>query len=97
MSFRRYQRPFVKPLRTARGEWLLREGLIVRIECDSGVEYGEVAPIPEFGTETLAVAEAFLQSLTANNEFPENTADLDAFTLECQCHEIAESVQSMYQ
>lgn len=58
-----YRRHFRQPLRTARGEWALREGFLLRVETDAGVGYGEVAPIPEFGSETLAAADAFLQRL----------------------------------
>jgi len=61
ITVKRYGRRFRKPLRTARGEWALREGFLLRVETDAGVGYGEVAPIPEFGSETLAAAEAFLQ------------------------------------
>jgi len=64
-SFKPYQRTFVKPLRTARGEWSVREGFVLRAESASGVGYGEIAPIPEFGTETVAQARAFLEQLVA--------------------------------
>lgn len=76
LSFQRYRRTFVRPLRTARGEWALREGFIVRVECDSKVGYGEIAPIPEFGTETIETAETYLQGLAGSDEFQENVADL---------------------
>jgi o-succinylbenzoate synthase len=74
LSFRPYQRPFVKPLRTAHGEWSVREGFIVRFRHDSKVGYGEVAPIPIFGTETLEAAGAYLQSLTDKCELPTSAA-----------------------
>lgn len=77
ISFRRYQRSFVKPLRTAHGKWSVREGFIVRFERGSTFFYGEIAPIPEFGTETIEAAETFLQSLVRDVEFLENTAELD--------------------
>lgn len=54
---RPYRFPLRAPLRTAHGSWTDREGLLVRIEAADGrVGYGEVAPIPWFGTETLAEA-----------------------------------------
>ncbi|MDB6113694.1 MAG: ykfB [Lacunisphaera sp.] len=57
-QFRRYRRPLRAPLRTAQGAWTEREGIIVRLEDDSGrVGFGEIAPIPWFGTETIAEAE----------------------------------------
>ena len=78
LSFRRYQRPFIQPLRTAHGEWSVREGFIVRVECDRMVGYGEVAPIPTFGTETLEAAESYLQSLMDTVGFSTNTVVPDA-------------------
>lgn len=57
-QFRRYCLPLRAPLRTAHGLWREREGLIVRLEDEAGrAGYGEIAPIPWFGTETLAEAE----------------------------------------
>lgn len=64
ISYKSYRRQFRTPLRTARGEWALREGYIVRIERDGRVGYGEVAPLPEFGTESFAAAGAFLEEWT---------------------------------
>ena len=56
-SAKSYRRPLRAPLRTAHGLWVEREGLIVRLEDGNGrVGYGEVAPLPWFGTETLAEA-----------------------------------------
>ena len=56
-SAKSYRRPLRAPLRTAHGLWAEREGLIVRLEDGNGrVGYGEVAPLPWFGTETLAEA-----------------------------------------
>src|SRR6185295_10255884 len=56
-SHRSYRLPLRTPLRTAHGLWTEREGLIVRLEDESGrAGYGEIAPIPAFGTETLAEA-----------------------------------------
>ena len=50
-----YRLPLRSPLRTAHGVWSVREGLIIRLEAETGVvSYGEVAPLPQFGTETLA-------------------------------------------
>lgn len=56
-AFRTYRRPLRLPLRTAHGLWAEREGLLLRVEGEGGVvRYAEVAPIPWFGTETLAEA-----------------------------------------
>jgi len=57
-SFRPYRLPLRTPLRTAHGPWTEREGILVRLEDEKGkVGFGEIAPIPWFGTETLAEAE----------------------------------------
>lgn len=77
-SFQAYQRIFTKPLRTARGAWSVRQGFIVCVEDESGVGYGEIAPIPEFGSETLAAAEAFLWGLVADSELADDVAALAA-------------------
>jgi len=44
-------------MRTAHGQWLEREGLIVRLETeDKLVGWGEIAPITDFGTESFVEA-----------------------------------------
>jgi O-succinylbenzoate synthase len=56
-QFKTYRLPLRTALRTAHGLWTEREGLIVRLEDEGGrVGFGEIAPIPSFGTETLAEA-----------------------------------------
>ena len=75
-SYYRYQRTFAKPLQTARGEWFLREGFVLRAESDFGVGYGEIAPIPEFGTETIVQACAFLDQLVDAPDLVEDAAKL---------------------
>lgn len=60
VTSRRYRRPFKTPLRTHHGLWTHREGIIVRLaSADGRVGWGEIAPIPWFGTETLAAAWQF--------------------------------------
>lgn len=52
-----YQRNFRRPLTTAHGVWASRKGMIIRLEREDGVfGFGEVAPVPWFGTETLDAA-----------------------------------------
>jgi O-succinylbenzoate synthase len=63
IAVKSYQRPFRHPLRTARSEWSTREGFLLRVEGDGQIGYGEVAPLPEFGSETVEQARAFLQQL----------------------------------
>lgn len=61
-----YKRPFRQPLRTAHGVWQRREGIILRLTDPAGnVNFGEIAPVPWFGSETLEAAVAFCQQLPA--------------------------------
>jgi O-succinylbenzoate synthase len=63
-AYRPYRRTLAQPLRTAHGAWHEREGIFIRLESETGaVGYGEIAPIPWFGTETLAEAEAVCAEL----------------------------------
>ncbi len=62
--FRLYQRRFRQPLITSHGVWKVREGIIIRLSDRSGnVGWGEIAPVPWFGSESLAQAIAFCQEL----------------------------------
>ena len=58
-----YRHPFLKPLVTSHGEWAIRKGAIVRLSARGHVAYGELAPIPWFGSESLAEALEFCASL----------------------------------
>jgi o-succinylbenzoate synthase len=92
-SFQMYQRAFVRPLRTARGAWTVREGFIVRVEDDLGVGYGEVAPISEFGTETIEAAGDFLRRL---EQSPELAADAVALAaLPCCAFAISSAIGAL--
>lgn len=59
-AYQSYTRRFKPPLRTANGVWGHREGVLLRVSEGDRVGYGEVLPLPEFGTETLLEAEAYL-------------------------------------
>ncbi|PSN14456.1 o-succinylbenzoate synthase [filamentous cyanobacterium CCT1] len=60
LAVRQYRRRFVRPLHTAHGLWIWREGLLVRLRDSLGrVGYGEIAPIPWFGSEALEEALSF--------------------------------------
>jgi len=64
LPWRGYRRRFRQPLRTAYGLWEFRDGLLVRLEDSGGrCGYGEIAPIPWFGTETLESARFLIASL----------------------------------
>jgi O-succinylbenzoate synthase len=62
LDFRRYQRPFDPPLRTAAGRWEARTGFLLRVTDTAGRQgFGEAAPLPAFGTESSDEAEACLR------------------------------------
>lgn len=64
ISHRAYRLPLRTPLRTAHGPWAEREGFLVRLEDDSGrVGFGEIAPIPWFGSESLGEIDERLREL----------------------------------
>jgi o-succinylbenzoate synthase len=63
-SFKAYRRPFRVPVRTSRGAWDTREGVLIRVADDDGhVGFGEIAPISWFNTETFVGAIAWCESL----------------------------------
>jgi O-succinylbenzoate synthase len=85
-QFRRYGLPFRSAVRTAHGPWNTRDGIIVKLEDVSeggtgAVGFGEAAPIPWFGTETVDQAEAGCRSL---GEWIEETA-IEAVPKELAC------------
>jgi O-succinylbenzoate synthase len=62
-AFKTYRRALAAPLRTVHGPWREREGVLIRLEDETGaVGYGETAPIPWFGTETVAETTALCSS-----------------------------------
>jgi o-succinylbenzoate synthase len=70
-SFGRYQRPFLYPLQTAHGQWSVREGLIIQLIDEAGSNYwGEIAPIPWFGSESLEEAIEFCIALGDSVSWP---------------------------
>ncbi len=63
-KFKLYQRNFLQPLQTSHGIWQVREGIIITLEDEKGnIGQGEIAPIPWFGSETLAAAQEFCSKL----------------------------------
>ncbi|MGF1537929.1 MAG: o-succinylbenzoate synthase [Elainellaceae cyanobacterium] len=62
-AYRYYRRPFRRSLRTRHGCWDAREGLLVRLSQGGRHHYGEVAPLPWFGSESLAQAIALCEAL----------------------------------
>jgi len=67
LEFHPYQLPFKEPLITNHGSWSVREGIIICLTEESGgskqMSYGEIAPIPWFGSETIAESLQFCQQL----------------------------------
>jgi O-succinylbenzoate synthase len=64
LEFRRYALPFRHAVRTAHGSWAAREGLFVRIERPDGTAgFGEAAPVPGFGPDTVDQAEEECRAL----------------------------------
>lgn len=63
-EFRAYRRPFRRTLKTSHGAWKYREGIILKFTDDRGcIGFGEIAPLPWFGTETQAQAVSFCMQL----------------------------------
>ena len=63
-KFDGYQLPFRQPLITSHGCWEIREGIIVSLQHNDGrIGWGEISPLPWFGSETLAAATYFCQQL----------------------------------
>ncbi|MEL6929165.1 MAG: o-succinylbenzoate synthase [Cyanobacteria bacterium J06600_6] len=63
-QFKLYQKYFKQPLRTSHGEWRVREGIIISLTNSAGqIGRGEIAPLPWFGSETVAQAEEFCRQL----------------------------------
>ncbi|MBF2075901.1 MAG: o-succinylbenzoate synthase [Synechococcales cyanobacterium C42_A2020_086] len=66
LQFRPYRRPFRQPLHTRHGIWTVREGIILCLtDADGRPAWGEIAPVPAFGSETLAQAWQLCQALPA--------------------------------
>lgn len=59
LEFRPYRRQFKQPLQTHHGEWHFREGIILRLVQETGIGFGEVAPLSWFGSESFEQALGF--------------------------------------
>ena len=71
LSFVPYELPLREPLHTARGSLTVRNGFLIALFSDTGaVGIGEVAPLPEFGTENHAAAERRLTQLSERSMWP---------------------------
>lgn len=66
-EFRPYQRRFQVPLVTHHGAWRDRQGILLKLTPPTGQSiYGEIAPLPWFGSETLEAALAWCQRLPSS-------------------------------
>ncbi|UIE40448.1 o-succinylbenzoate synthase [Leptodesmis sichuanensis A121] len=74
-AYRSYRRPFRQPLSTSYGEWREREGIIIRLtDRNDRVGWGEIAPVPWFGSETLEQALEFCFQLPPLVDFDQIVA-----------------------
>lgn len=63
-AFRRYSLAFRHPVRTSGGIWAEREGVFVRVERpDGSLGFGEAAPVPSFGRESVSEIETACSQL----------------------------------
>ncbi|MEM9215000.1 MAG: o-succinylbenzoate synthase [Cyanobacteria bacterium P01_F01_bin.150] len=57
LDYRVYSRPFRIPLHTHHGAWTERQGILIRLSTKQGhISFGEIAPLPWFGSESLEEA-----------------------------------------
>ncbi len=88
-EFRPYRRSFRQPLRTHHGLWATREGIVVRVsqvaaqltgQVAGQVAWGEIAPLPDFGSETWTQALSYCVHLAQQPwvEWPEIPSHLPA-------------------
>jgi O-succinylbenzoate synthase len=81
-EFHPYQRRFRQPLQTAYGSWEVREGIILHLTDEMDRKgWGEIAPLPWFGSETLEQALEYcrqLQGKITQREIEEISENLPA-------------------
>lgn len=64
LDYRIYSRPFRIPLHTHHGQWTERQGIILKLSTEQGnTSFGEIAPLPWFGSETLEQAADLCQTI----------------------------------
>jgi O-succinylbenzoate synthase len=81
-QYRRYRLPLRASVRTAHEVWTEREGVVVRLQTEAGAAaFGEAAPIPAFGTETM---EAVVTAAAALGEWVSDEV-LDALPRSATC------------
>lgn len=65
VDFRPYHRHFKHPLDTSHGLWKVRDGIILRLTDETGIGFGEIAPLSWFGSESFKQALEFCRQLPA--------------------------------
>lgn len=91
-QYKPYRRPFLIALTKGYGSWTERQGVLVRLEDAEGqVGFGEIAPLKWFGTEWLAHALVFCESL--GGRMDDETIDCIGTGLPC-CRFAFESARS---
>lgn len=84
LQFHPYRCRFRQPLRTSHGIWQIREGIIISLSDRAGrVGKGEIAPLPWFGSETMAQALEFCRQL-GKNVTKATIASIDDILPACQ-------------
>jgi O-succinylbenzoate synthase len=64
LSWRETEHAFARPLVTAHGSWSVRNTIILRLDDGNGHHgYGEIAPIPSFGSPELSVCAEILRGI----------------------------------
>ncbi len=64
-EYKAYVRTFRRPLVTAHGPWRRRRGIIIRLEDGDGrFGFGEIAPMPQFGTESLRASLQWCENMS---------------------------------
>ena len=61
LTLQPYDYPFRRPLRTHHGLWKRRQGLLIKLSDGQREGWGEIAPLPDFGSESLEAAHEFCQ------------------------------------
>jgi o-succinylbenzoate synthase len=79
-----YAHRFWQPLQTRYGQWDVRKGLLLHLTDETGHQaWGEIAPLPWFGSESLEQAIAFCNRLGTVSR-PEDLSAIPASLPACQ-------------
>ena len=93
VQWRSYRLPFLHSFSTAHSIMAAREGIIVQVTTDQGIQgIGEMAPLPAFGGENLADAFTQLPALVARLQHKTLQEALDMVVFEGQAGFSASSV-----